>query len=88
MDVNDLLDAISRILWRSTLIGIAFLFIWFFAFKLAASAIYQQAAWFGLSVHECDLVMYCSMGFVKVLVLIFFFFPYIAIRLVLRSRRK
>jgi hypothetical protein len=49
--------------------------------------IHQQAAWFGLTPHECDLVHYGGMGFIKSCVLVLFFFPYFAVGMVLRKRR-
>jgi hypothetical protein len=39
---------------------------------------------FGLALHEVDVINYCGMAVVKVAVVLFFLFPYIAIRLVLR----
>jgi hypothetical protein len=47
---------------------------------------YAQGKWFGLTPHEIDVIHYCGMAFVKMCVLVFFLFPYIAIRLVLRKQ--
>jgi hypothetical protein len=41
---------------------------------------------FGLSKHEMDLIFYCGMGLLKLVVIVLFFFPWVAIRLVLRKR--
>lgn len=41
---------------------------------------------FRLTEHELDLIHYCGMAFVKLCVFLFFLFPYIAIRMVLRKR--
>ena len=41
---------------------------------------------FGLSLHERDVVHYCGMAFVKLVMIVFFFIPWLAIRLVLRKR--
>lgn len=42
---------------------------------------------FDLSRHELQLIHYCGMGLVKLVVGVFFFFPWAAIRLVLRQAR-
>jgi len=49
--------------------------------------IYRQGNMFNLEQHEIDLIHYCGMGFVKSCVLLFFLFPWVAIRLVLRQRK-
>ena len=41
---------------------------------------------FGLTPHEVDVIQYCGIAAVKCVVLLFFLFPYVAIRLVLRKR--
>jgi hypothetical protein len=40
---------------------------------------------FGLSAHELDLIIYCWFGLFKLFVFIFFLFPWIGIKLVLRK---
>lgn len=40
---------------------------------------------FGLTKHELDLIHYCGMGLLKLFVFLFFLFPCIAIRMVLRK---
>ena len=39
-----------------------------------------------LTKHDLDVIHYCCMAFVKLCVFLFFFFPWVAIRLVLRKR--
>ena len=86
-DLNETLDTVSQVLWRCFLLGVFFLFVWFAAFFWAGDLIYGQGAMFGLTPHECNLIHYGGMGLVKALVLVFFLFPYIAIRLILKKRR-
>jgi hypothetical protein len=38
-----------------------------------------------LSVHDLNVIHYCGMAFAKLCVILFFFFPWLAIRLVLRK---
>jgi hypothetical protein len=85
-EIHELLDTIAKVLLRCTLLGLLFLLIWVAAYFLASDVIYRQARWFDLTQHEVDVIHYCGMGFVKGFVLLFFLFPYIGIRLVLRKR--
>jgi hypothetical protein len=87
-DLNEAMDTFSQILWRCAVIGYVFVLIWFGVFYFGSELIYRQGQWFGLTPHECALVAYCGMGFTKVVVLVFFLAPFIAIRLVLRKRRR
>jgi hypothetical protein len=86
-DIGTWLDAASQVLWRCAVIGAAFLFIWAGAFLLASDVIYVQGKCFGLSPHECNIIHYCGLGLVKSCILVFFLFPYLAIRWMLRARR-
>ena len=43
-------------------------------------------ALFDLTTHEIEVIHYCGLALVKICVLLFFGFPYVAIRLVLRNR--
>ena len=40
---------------------------------------------FGLSKHELDMIHYSGMGLVKLFVFVFFLFPWLSIKLVLRK---
>jgi len=84
----ELLDVISRVLGWCVLMGFALLLIWCGAFWWGRDLIFRQAQWFGLTPHECALMIYGALAATKILVLLFFLFPYIAIRLFLRKRRR
>jgi hypothetical protein len=85
--VDDLLDALAKALVRCFLLGYALLLLWVAAYLAAGNMLFALAnRLFGLTAHEVDLIQYCGIAFVKCLVLLFFLFPYIAIRLVLRKR--
>lgn len=81
------MDTARRVLGWCTTLGIAFLFIWAGAFLFARPLLHQQGAWFGLTPHECDLIHYGGLGLLKLLVVVFFLVPYLALRLTLRPRR-
>ena len=88
MQTDEFIDVLSGVLWRCAVMGFLLVLVWFGVMHLAESWIYQQGAWFGLSAHECDIIHYCGLALVKIVTLVFFLFPYIAIRLVLGKRRK
>ena len=60
-----------------------FVSFWFVVSILADSVVYRlHEKWFGLLRHEMDVIFYCGMGLSKLLVIVFFFIPWLAIRLV------
>ena len=55
---------------------------------LATDVIYRfHGSMFGLSGHDLNVIHYCGMAVVKLAVILFFFFPWLAIRLVLRKTK-
>ena len=88
-DVNDLLDAIAKVLLWCFVLGFLLLLIWVGVFVLAGDVIHDlHGKMFGLSPHELNLIHYCGIAFVKLCVFLFFLFPYIAIRMVLRTSKR
>lgn len=80
-------DTLATILLRSRIFGLLFLLLWFGIYMLASKVIYQfHGTMFGLSGHDLDVIRYCGMAFVKLSVILFFFFPWLAIRLVVKRR--
>ena len=87
--MNELLDALAKVLLRCFVLGYALLLLWAGVYLAAGNVLYAPAnRLFGLTAHEVDLVQYCGIAFVKCVVLLFFLFPYVAIRLVLRKSAK
>jgi hypothetical protein len=88
LDSNrDFFDTLARVLLRCWIFGFLFLFFWFGVFLAGADFIYRvHGGIFGLSKHEMDLIFYCGMGLLKLVVIVLFFCPWVAIRLVLRKR--
>jgi len=86
---NDIfLQTLATILIRSFLFGLAFLLLWFFLYLIVPSWMFEMnARWFNVGKRDFDLINYFGMGFVKISILLFFFFPYLAIRSILRRRR-
>jgi len=87
-DVNEFFDTFAKILLRCWIFGFVLLLIWGGFFVLTPNVIYDlHGSMFGLSPHELNIIHYCGMGLVKLIVICFFFFPWAAIRLVLKKRK-
>ena len=88
-DLNRFFDTAAKVLLRCVVLGFLLLLVWLGAFFLAGDVIYGiHGKLFGLTPHELDLIHYCGIALLKCCVLLFFLFPYIAIRLVLRQGTK
>jgi hypothetical protein len=85
-ETNELLDAIAKVLLRCFVFGFLLLLLWTAVIVFLPGPIYEQGKWFGLSPDELEVIHYCGIAFVKMCVLLFFLFPYISIRLVLRRK--
>jgi hypothetical protein len=85
-NVNDLFDTLARILLRCFVLGYCLLLLWFVLYLFAGTWVYGSGKLFGLMPHEVDIIHLCGISIVKCVVMLFFLFPYIAIRLVLRKR--
>jgi len=72
------LSAVFFCLWRFYASGSIF-------FLIGGSAGYSlHSQWFELSRHDYDVLNYSGIAFTKICAIVFFLFPYIAVRLVLR----
>jgi hypothetical protein len=84
-----LLQRLGAILIRSFLLGLAFLVLWFLFYLMAPDWMFEMnAKWFTIDKRDFDLINYFGMGFVKISIILFFFFPYLAIEWTLRKRGK
>jgi hypothetical protein len=82
-------DLLAKVLLRCAVFGCLLLLLWFGMYMLAGDLIYRMhGSMFGLSKHELDVIHYCGMAFVKLVVILFFLFPWLAIRLVLRKEKN
>jgi len=86
-ETNDLLDTLAKVLLRCALFGVLLLLLWFGLCTLASDFVYGlHGRLFDLTRHELSLIHYSGMAFTKICILIFFLFPCLAIRMVLRKR--
>jgi len=80
---HDCFEILGKILLRCWIFGLVLLFVWLGAFL--SGAVYKlHGPLMDLSNHDLNVIHYCGMAFVKLVVILFFFFPWAAIRLVLR----
>jgi hypothetical protein len=86
---DNLLDRLSGILIRCFFLSLALLLFWFLFYVLGGGDLSYRinSRWSALSRHDYDLLNYYAMAFVKMCAILFFFFPYLAIRLVVRKPR-
>ena len=86
---RDYFETLARVLLRCWIIGFLLLLFSFGMSMLMGDFVHQvHGTMFGLSPHEVDLIMYCWMGLLKLFVFVFFLFPWVAIRLVLRKETE
>ena len=86
---RDFFDTLAKVLLRCWIFGFALL-LFAFVMILVAGGIIDgiHGRMFGLSPHELDVIFYCWLGALKLLVLVLFFMPWLAIRWVLRKKRE
>ena len=82
------LERVADILIRCFLMTIALLFVWFIFFVFAGGFVYElHSRWFDLEWYDLNWFFYVGMATLKIIAFVFFLFPYIAIRLVLRKSK-
>jgi hypothetical protein len=89
-DDNDnlLLGAADIFLW-CFLLTYALLLFWLVLYLLAGDWVYSvNAQWFEISRRDFTLVNYWGMALTKFCAIVFFLFPYVSIRIVLRKKRR
>ena len=84
---NDVfLQTMASILLRSFLFGLAFLLLWFLLYLIVPGWMFDMnARWFNIDKRDFELINYFGIGFVKIVILLFFLLPYLAIKSMLRK---
>jgi len=85
---TEFFDTLAKVLLRSWALGYLLLLLWFGLQTYADGFVRWQSDFFHLSKHELDLIFYCGIGLMKLVLLVFFLLPWVAIRLVLRARQS
>ncbi|MHC4707694.1 MAG: DUF6868 family protein [Planctomycetota bacterium] len=84
---NNLLETLAGICLRCFALSISLLVVWFVFYLIAGSWAYSiHSRWFNVDEFDFELMCYYGMAFIKMVAFIFFLFPYISIKLVLRKR--
>lgn len=84
-DIDQTLDVVSQVLIRCVVMGVVVLFIWWGALVLAGDLVYSvHSTLVPITRPHFDVIHYAAMLTTKAAVSLLFFFPYIAIRLVLK----
>lgn len=82
---TEFFNVLAKVLLRSWFFGVLLLLLWFGIYMLAGDLVYRlNGGMFGLSKHELDVIFYSGMVLTKLLIYLFFLFPWAAIRLVLK----
>jgi hypothetical protein len=84
---NITLENLATILGGAFLFNLALLLLWSLVFITAHDWMYDMnARWFNIDRHEFDLLNYGLIGFLKLINIAFFLFPYLSIKLLLRRK--
>jgi hypothetical protein len=87
-EVDNLLDAVAKVLLRCLVIGILILSLSFGMMLVGDDVAYSiHSEWFDIKRHEFEVIVYCALTLGKTCVALFFLVPWLSIRLVLRKRR-
>ncbi len=82
----NIFDMIANILLRCWVFSFVLLALWLGAALLMGDFIEKlHGPMFGITSHELDIIFYCGLGILKLFVLVFFFIPWLSIRLVLQK---
>lgn len=85
---NELLAKVADIFLWCFFLSVILLLFWFVFYLVSGYWVYRlHSNWFEISKHEYDLINYSGMALVKINVILFFLFPYLAIKLVLRKKK-
>ena len=87
-NVENLLDAIGRVLIRCFVMGVVLMLVWLGFLVLAGDFAYNvHSRFIPISREQFNCIQYAALAITKGCIFLYFLLPYIAIRLVL-SRRQ
>ncbi|MFV1956485.1 MAG: DUF6868 family protein [bacterium] len=87
-NIYETLDVIGQVLIRCFIMGILVLFFWWGALALAGDLVYSVHTKLVVSIsrQQFNAIQYAGGLMTKLVIFVFFLFPYIAIRLVIGKR--
>ena len=88
-DLKSSLEVTAKILIRCFILNFALILLWFIFYLIGSSqwGYELHSKIFDITRHEFVLINYCGIAFAKLCNFIFFLFPYVAIRLVLKLKQ-
>ncbi len=87
--IDETLEVVGQVLIRCVVIGVVVLLIWWGALVLIGDLAYSvHSKIVPMTRAQFDIIQYTGMLATKAAVSLLFFFPYIAIRLVIKKRAK
>lgn len=87
--MNDVLTKVESILLRCWICGFVVLLVWLVATLAIGDQIFaMHGSLGGLNPHELDVVMYAGMGLWKLGVILFYFIPWLALRMTRRVEQR
>ncbi len=88
-NTNEVLDVVGQVLIRCVVMGVAVLLIWWAGLAFMGDFVYAvHSRLTPVSRDHFNAIHYAGMLTTKAAVSLLFFFPYIAIRLVIKKRTK
>ena len=85
---RNVFETLEKILLRCWIFGAVLLILWFVAVLSMGDIIHKfHGPMFGITRHELDVIFYAIMGLLKLFVSVFFFIPWLSIRLVLNKAK-
>ena len=86
--ITEWLEIVAKILLRCWIFGVIVLLFWWGAITLAADlTLGIHGDMFGVTRPQLNVIHYCGMMLTKLVVAVFFFIPWLSIRLVLRNAK-
>ena len=87
-EVDDLLDVVASVLLRCWIFGVVILLFWWGAITLVADlTLGIHGDMFGVTRPHLNVIHYCGLMLTKVVVAVFFFIPWLSIKMVLGKRK-
>jgi len=87
--IDEVLEVIEQVLIRCVVMGVIVLLFWWGALEFLGNLAYDVHCTLApMTRQQFDLIHYAGIGLTKLAVTLFFFFPYVAVRLVIKKREK
>jgi hypothetical protein len=86
--ITEWLDVVAKILLRCWIFGVIVLLFWWGAIMFAGNlTLGVHGEMFGLTRPQLNVIHYCGLMLTKLVVALFFFIPWVSIKLVLKKRK-